>query len=141
MQLASISSTASTATVLNPALVSRSTSAPPAGSNAQTSTARSSTSAAPGSASATTTSTSAAPAKGSHAHASSSQSSATSASVMETLVSGYSTTVNGTQYSGSVEESGGEYTASVPNLAGATATGASLEAAENSLNLRIDELV
>ncbi|MGC9159663.1 MAG: hypothetical protein ACP5FH_11810 [Terracidiphilus sp.] len=60
---------------------------------------------------------------------------------METLVSGYSTTVNGTQYIGSVEESGGVYTASVPNLAGATATGSSLEAAENSLSLRINELV
>jgi predicted RNase H-like HicB family nuclease len=59
----------------------------------------------------------------------------------ETMVSDYSTTVAGTQYSGSVEESGREYTASVPNLAGATATGSSIEAAENNLDNRIDELV
>jgi predicted RNase H-like HicB family nuclease len=56
-------------------------------------------------------------------------------------VTGYSTTVGGKQYSGSVEESGGEYTASVPSLSGATATGSSLTAAENNLNNRIDELV
>jgi predicted RNase H-like HicB family nuclease len=53
----------------------------------------------------------------------------------------YSTTVGGTQYSGSVQESGGEYTASVPNLQGATATGATEQAAENNLDARIDELV
>jgi predicted RNase H-like HicB family nuclease len=39
-----------------------------------------------------------------------------------------------------VEESGGEYTASVATLAGATATGSSIEAAENNLTARIDEL-
>jgi predicted RNase H-like HicB family nuclease len=57
------------------------------------------------------------------------------------LVSSYSTTVNGTQYSGSVVQSGGQYTASVPNVPGASATGTSLAAAENNLNIRIDELV
>jgi predicted RNase H-like HicB family nuclease len=57
------------------------------------------------------------------------------------LVSSYSTTVNGTRYSGSVEQSGSEYTASVASLPGATATGTSLEAAENNLSARIDELV
>jgi len=57
------------------------------------------------------------------------------------LVSGYSTSVAGKQYSGSVEESGGQYTASVPSLAGATASGSSIDAAENNLNNRIDELV
>jgi hypothetical protein len=46
-------------------------------------------------------------------------------------VSSYSTTIAGKQYSGSVEESGGQYTASVPNLAGATASGSSLAAAES----------
>jgi predicted RNase H-like HicB family nuclease len=49
--------------------------------------------------------------------------------------------VGGKQYTGSVEESDGEYTASVPNLAGATATGSSEQAAENNLAARIDELV
>jgi hypothetical protein len=57
------------------------------------------------------------------------------------MATSFSTTVGGTQYTGSVEESGGEYTASVPNLAGATVTGASDLAAENNLAARIDELV
>jgi predicted RNase H-like HicB family nuclease len=50
-------------------------------------------------------------------------------------------TVGGKQYAGSVVESDGAYTASVPNLIGATVTGASEQAAENNLNARIDELV
>jgi hypothetical protein len=53
----------------------------------------------------------------------------------------FSTTVGGKQYSGSVELSNGEYTASVPNLIGATATGSSESAAENNLDARIDVLV
>jgi hypothetical protein len=56
-------------------------------------------------------------------------------------VTSYSTTVGGTQYTGDVEQSGGEYTASVANLPGASATGTSLVAAENALDIRIDELV
>jgi len=57
-----------------------------------------------------------------------------------TLAASYSTNVNGTNYSGSVEESGGTYTASIPNLPGAIATGSSVQAAENNLNTRIDIL-
>jgi hypothetical protein len=57
------------------------------------------------------------------------------------MATSFSTTVGGTQYTGSVEESGGEYTASVTNLAGATVTGSSDLAAENNLAARIDELV
>lgn len=57
------------------------------------------------------------------------------------MVSGYSTTVGGKQYSGSVAESDGTYTASVSTLSGATATGSSAQAAENNLDTRIDELV
>jgi hypothetical protein len=53
----------------------------------------------------------------------------------------FSTTVAGTQYSASVAESGGEYVATASSLAGASADGSSLIAAENSLTLRIDELV
>jgi predicted RNase H-like HicB family nuclease len=60
---------------------------------------------------------------------------------VEKLVSGYSTTIAGKQYSGSVEESGGQYTASVASVSGASATGSSLSAAENNLSNRIDELV
>jgi predicted RNase H-like HicB family nuclease len=54
---------------------------------------------------------------------------------------GFSTTVAGTQYSGSVEEFDGEYVASVSSLSGATASGSSLIEAENNLTVRIDELV
>ena len=54
---------------------------------------------------------------------------------------GYSVTVGGTQYAGSVQEQNGSYVASVPNVSGATATGNSMIAAENSLTTRIDELV
>ena len=57
-----------------------------------------------------------------------------------TLAASYSTSVNGANYSGSVEESGGTYTASIPNLPGATASGSSVQAAENNLNIRIDIL-
>jgi hypothetical protein len=60
---------------------------------------------------------------------------------VETLVGGYSVTVGGTQYAGSVQEQNGSYVASVPNVSGATATGNSMIAAENSLTTRIDELV
>jgi predicted RNase H-like HicB family nuclease len=57
------------------------------------------------------------------------------------MVTSYSTTVAGKQYAGSVEETGGEYTASVSNLSGAIASGSSIESAENNLDIRIDELV
>jgi predicted RNase H-like HicB family nuclease len=53
----------------------------------------------------------------------------------------FSTTVKGKQYSGSVQESNGQYTASVSSLAGATASGSSITEAENALYIRIDELV
>jgi len=68
-------------------------------------------------------------------------SSSASSSEEDLQVSSYSATVGGKQYSGSVEKSGGEYTASVSSLSGATATGSSPAAAENNLTLRIDELV
>ena len=55
--------------------------------------------------------------------------------------SSYSTSVAGQQYWGSVERAGGDYTATVPNLAGATASGSSQQSAEDNLNARIDELV
>ena len=54
---------------------------------------------------------------------------------------GFSTTVGGKTYAGDVTYSGGEYIASDPNLSGAVATGASLLAAENNLETRIDALV
>jgi hypothetical protein len=63
------------------------------------------------------------------------------AATEEMQASSYSTTVKGTRYSGSVEQSGGEYTASVASLPGASAIGTSAQAAENNLSARIDELV
>jgi hypothetical protein len=59
----------------------------------------------------------------------------------DTLAAVYSTNVGGKSYSGSVTATAGDYTASVPNLQGATATGSSVEAAENNLSFVIDTLV
>lgn len=66
---------------------------------------------------------------------------ATAAAATDSLSATYSTTVGGKSYSGSVSEANGEYTASVPNLPGATATGSSAQAAENNLSAIIDRLV
>jgi len=53
----------------------------------------------------------------------------------------YSTTVAGKSYSGSIQqEPVGGYIASVPDLPGASASGSSLEAAENNLGTIIDAL-
>lgn len=52
----------------------------------------------------------------------------------------FSTSVGGKTYSGDVTYSGGEYVASDPSLAGAEATGSSLQSAENNLSARIDIL-
>jgi hypothetical protein len=70
-----------------------------------------------------------------------SQSTSTSGAAEAALAAVYSTTVDGKTYSGSVEQSGGEYTASVANLPGATASGSSIEAAEDNLGTIIDALV
>lgn len=129
MQLLSFSSAASTAQTLNPALIAKPAKAPAA----QVPSSAAPANAAPAPAPIARTSHShAAPAGGGGGAA---------AAEAETLVSGYSTTIAGKQYSGSVEESGGQYTASVPSVPGASATGSSLAAAENNLSNRIDELV
>ncbi len=57
------------------------------------------------------------------------------------MAAAYSTSVGGKTYSGSVSETGGVYEVSVPNVPGAHASGSSIQAAENNLNMRIDELV
>ena len=77
---------------------------------------------------------------GGHAHAVQVQASAIEAAAL-TSVSAYATTLGGKQYAGSVEEFGGEYTASIPSVARATATASSAAAAETNLDIRIDELV
>jgi hypothetical protein len=52
----------------------------------------------------------------------------------------YSTTVAGKSYSGSIEQSAGQYEISIPNLPGASASGSSVQAAENALTVKIDTL-
>jgi len=66
---------------------------------------------------------------------------AVAASSPELLAAFYSTTVVGKQYSGSVEQTGSQYTVSIPNLPGATASGSSILAAENNLTSKIDLMV
>jgi hypothetical protein len=74
-----------------------------------------------------------------HAGAAASQSSSASAAE-QTLAAVYSTTVGGKSYSGSVEETNGEYTATIANLPGASASGSSIASAENNLGTVIDTL-
>ena len=73
-------------------------------------------------------------------HGGGSADSAGTASTSEQLVAEYATTVNGKSYGGSVEQSGSEYTATASGLAGASASGSSITAAENNLGALIDIL-
>jgi len=57
-----------------------------------------------------------------------------------TVAASYSVTVAGKNYPGSVEKSGGVYIASVLNPPGASASGSSVESAENNLNLKLDAI-
>ncbi|MGC1869323.1 MAG: hypothetical protein WA700_00065 [Acidobacteriaceae bacterium] len=77
----------------------------------------------------------------SSSHGSSSATSASSSAQAAALSAVYTDTVGGKNYSGSVAESNGEYVASVPNLPGASASGSSVQSAENNLNTVIDALV
>lgn len=69
--------------------------------------------------------------------------SALTASTVSQLISNvsYSTTVAGKTYNANVTQSNGEYTASASNLSGASASGSSVQAAENNLTTRISILV
>jgi hypothetical protein len=58
-----------------------------------------------------------------------------------TIVATYSTTVGGKNYSESVEKLGEEYVVSVPNPPGASASGLSVQSAENNLSSKLDTLV
>lgn len=57
------------------------------------------------------------------------------------MAASYTTTVSGKTYSGTVTETDGVYEVSIPNVSGATASGSSIQSAENNLTMRIDELV
>ena len=134
MQLAGISSTASTAHLLNPVLVGRSAPAASSASAPQPAPAKAS------SASASANAALAAQPETSHPRSGSGGGGGSAAVEEVDSATSFSTSIAGKQYSGSGEQSGATYTASVPNLAGATATGSSIEAAENNLTARIDEL-
>jgi hypothetical protein len=69
--------------------------------------------------------------------------SAGTASTSDQIVAEYSTTVNGKSFGGSVEQSGNSYTATASGVAGASASasGSSIDAAENNLGALIDVLV
>lgn len=83
----------------------------------------------------------AAPAKASSAQAPAPPAAASLSSLQASLLSTvYTTTVGGKSYSGSVEQSGGQYSVSIPNLPGASASGSSVQEAENNLNVKIDTL-
>jgi hypothetical protein len=79
------------------------------------------------------------PVRVAHAHEAPAAASANAA--IDDSATDYTTTVGGTQYTGSVEQSDGQFVATIPNLPGASATGSSLESAENNLTARIDALV
>jgi hypothetical protein len=136
MQIIGISSTSSSAQALHPILYGGQATTKAAASTSDAASAKASS---PSVASATQTTSSA---KSSQSHGSSGGGGGGAAAATEEMaVSSYSTTVHGTRYSGSVSQSGSEYTASVASLPGATATGSSTQAAENNLSARIDELV
>jgi hypothetical protein len=133
MLIGSLSTASSTPAVFNPVLAAKPSSNAPAAPAAQVTS-----SAAPSAPAAS--SAPASPASHGRSHGGGAAA-ASSASTLAETATAYSTTIGGTQYSGIVQESGGEYAASVPNLQGATATGATEQAAENNLDARIDELV
>lgn len=103
--------------------------------------AKAETAAAPTAAPASTSTTArSAPTSAPSASHGSGSDSAGTASTSEQLVAEYATTVGGKSYGGSVEKSGDSYTATASGLAGASASGASIDAAENNLGALIDVL-
>ncbi len=138
MAIGSVTSFPPTTQLLNPVLAATHTSKLPAAV-----TALPAVTAAPATLTIQPPSQYANPAPAVHAAAAAPTDSAAAAAAAAALdvATAYTTTVGGKQYTGSVTQSDGEYVASIPNLAGAEATGASLVAAENNLTLRIDALV
>jgi hypothetical protein len=139
MLIGSVSSLAPTATVLNPVLAPKPTSVQATDPNALPQLDTASTSADTTTTSASHASAPSKTASGGSAHAAAAP--VTASSIVDSIASGYSTTVAGTQYLASLDQAGTEYTASVASVLGATATESSELAAENNLNLRINELV
>jgi hypothetical protein len=77
---------------------------------------------------------------GGHSGGGSAPIAAATATTVDELIAGYSTTVGGKQYAASVDESGGEYTASIATIPRTSASGSTEQTAENNLNAHIDEL-
>jgi hypothetical protein len=57
-----------------------------------------------------------------------------------TLPAPYAAVAEGKSYPGSVEESAGEYVASVSNPPGASASGATAQIAEENLEVKLDQI-
>jgi len=141
MQIANISSSAPTTPVLNPVLLGKPTAVPPLPAIARQPTAGTSAGAVPAGGSASETASSAGSAYAGASRSGGAAAIAAGNAVEQMLGTSYSTTVGGKTYSGSVDESAGEYTASIPHVQGATASGTSMELAEFNLDARIDEIV
>jgi hypothetical protein len=134
MQIAAIQSIAPISSSIAPAVKSKPASAVP-----QSTTTAAAKAPASASTSGSTTSAKTSGSGGGSSHGSGQQTSSSSSS--EAVAATYSTTVNGKTYSGSVELTDGEYTVSVANLPGASASGSSVQSAENNLGAVIDALV
>jgi len=92
------------------------------------------------------TTTTRTPAQGSSASGGSSSPSSPAQSAVNgtqtgTILSSYSTNAGGKTYSASVEETGGTYVASAEVPPEASASGTSVQSAENNLDARIDAMV
>jgi hypothetical protein len=139
MLIGGVSSLASTVTVFNPVLASRSVQSTAPTPLEPLDTASSSPDASRSPATDFSSSNTTASSGGISAHAAAAP---VAANILaDSIASGYSTTVAGTQYLASLEQSGSEYTASVANVLGATSTESSELAAENNLDVRINEIV
>jgi hypothetical protein len=70
----------------------------------------------------------------------SAQTSNLSGAKVSTLAVSYSATVAGESYAESVVKTGDTYVASIPSPPGGSASGSSVQAAENNLNIKLDTL-
>lgn len=140
MMIGGLSTFTSTATVFNPVLAPANTPAAAAGATAKAAAAPAVSS--PSAQAPAQTSVRAASQPGGQGGGAAASAAAAAASIaLVEMMSAYSMTVKGKQYAGGVEETSGEYTASVPQVAGAVATASTEQVAENNLNTRVDELV
>jgi hypothetical protein len=141
MLIGGVSSMASSTVVFNPVIASSAPSSSPSAATVAPAATQVPSSASATDAQPTSTSGPRTASGGGEDMHGASASAASSSAAAEVEVTTYSMSVAGNQYWGSVEQSGGDFTASVPNLAGASATGLSEQEAESNLAARVDELV